>query len=431
MPLWRLLRVKQRPFGSDLGLVRWGIWPWQRARMGDVRLGGSDEGDADAELLRRLGPPACHRPDAALSPERDSGFGGDRRGAGDLPRGSGNRLADRLELHHTVWRSAVRLARVRCDEPRGGSESLRVDLIRLSGPVSADDRCGYRRVGGLLDEFDLPHGGRRNEGRRLRVRGTYSESDGHPNLGLLGIHRMDGGSGGRRRLECNRSRPASVHRRTVRPELGPHHGDLYRDRDRSGDRLPRSTETASPSASVPADPAGPTGPAAVAAGRSLSLDLENTHGVARGRGFSPERPRYRIGPGGSGPRAFVYSALGRRYSADSKTHRASPLLTHSVSWNSLFVPSERFVQPATNPATKGHAGLSRRPSCRAARPIAVPSENSQRTEPVASSYSISQRPQPAPDRMLFPRDRRCTLPSLAGASLGKPALTSAPFQPDV
>src|SRR5207302_6648430 len=98
---------------------------------------------------------------------------------------------------------------------------------------------------------------------------------------------------------------------------------------------------------------------------------------------------------------------------------------------SLFVPSERFVQPATNPATKGHAGLSRRPSCRAARPIAVPSENSQRTEPVASSYSISQRPQPAPDRMLFPRDRRRTLPSLTGASLGKPALTSAPFQPEV
>src|SRR2546421_6503740 len=138
-----------------------------------------------------------------------------------------------------------------------------------------------------------------------------------------------------------------------------------------------------------------------------------------------------LGPRGSGPRPFVYSALGRRYSADSKTHRASPLLTHSVSWNSLFVPSERFVQPATNPATKGHAGLTRRPSCRAARPIAVPSENSQRTEPVASSYSISQRPQPAPDRMLFPRDRRRTLPSLTGASLGKSALTSAPFQPEV
>src|SRR5438105_2151163 len=148
-------------------------------------------------------------------------------------------------------------------------------------------------------------------------------------------------------------------------------------------------------------------------------------------GLPRDRPPDRIGSGGSGPRAFVYSALGRRYSADSKTHRASPLLTHSVSWNSLFVPSERFVQPATNPATKGHAGLSRRPSCRAARPIAVPSENSQRTEPVASSYSISQRPQPAPDRMLFPRDRRRTLPSLTGASLGKPALTSAPFQPEV
>src|SRR5436853_1680411 len=401
--------------------------------MGDVHLGGSDEGDAHAELFRRLGPPACHRPDAALRPERDSGFGGDRRGAGDLPRGSGNRLADRLEFHYTVSRSAVRLAGVRCAEPRGGCESVRVDLIRLSGPVSAGDRCGYRRVGGLRHEFDHPHGGRRNEGRRLRVRGTYRESDGHPNLGLLGIRRMDRGSGGRRRLECCRAWPASVHRRAVRPELGPHHGDLYRDRDRGGDRgrLPRSTETSSPPATVHPDPAGPTGPAAVAAGTSPSLDLENTHGVARGRGFPPERPRYGIGAGGSGPRPFVYSALGRRYSADSKTHRASPLLTHSVSWNSLFVPSERFVQPATNPATKGHAGLSRRPSCRAARPIAVPSENSQRTEPVASSYSISQRPQPAPDRMLFPRDRRRTLPSLTGASLGRPALTSAPFQPEV
>src|SRR5438309_8796549 len=243
--------------------------------MGDVHLGGPDEGDAHPELLRRLGPPACHRPDAALRPERDSGFGGDRRGAGDLPRGSGNRLADRLELHHTFWRSAVRLAGVRRPEPRGGCESLRVDLIRLSGPVSADDRCGYRRVGGLRDEFDQLYGRGRNEGCRLRVRGTYRESDGHPNLGLLGIHRMDGGSGGRRRLECNRGRPASVHRRTVRHELGPYHGDLYRDRNRSGDRdrLPRSTETASPSATVPADPAGPTGPTAVATRRSPSIEL--------------------------------------------------------------------------------------------------------------------------------------------------------------
>src|SRR6184192_1022343 len=402
--------------------------------MGDVHLGGSDEGDAHPELLRRLGPSACHRPDAALRPERDSGFGGDRRGAGDLPRGSGNRLADRLEFHYTVSRSAVRLAGVRCAEPRGGCESVRVDLIRLSGPVSADDRCGYRRVGGLLDEFDLPHGGRRNEGRRLRVRGTYSESDGHPNLDLLGIHRMDRGSGGRCRLECNHGRPASVHRCTVRPELGPHHGDLYRDRDPGGDcdRLPRSTETASPSATVPADPAEPAGPAVVATGRSPSLDLENSSWSGLGSRVGPVIVHQMgLGTGGSGPKAFVYSALGRRYSADSKTHRASPLLTHSVSWNSLFVPSERFVQPATNPATKGHAGLSRLPSCRAARPIAVPSENSQRTEPVASSYSISQRPQPAPDRMLFPRDRRRTLPSLTGASLGKPALTSAPFQPEV
>src|SRR5207249_391207 len=87
--------------------------------MGDVHLGGSDEGDAHPELLRRLGPPTCDRPDAALRPERDSGFGGDRRGAGDLPRGSGNRLADRLEFHYTVSRSAVRLAGVRCAEPRG------------------------------------------------------------------------------------------------------------------------------------------------------------------------------------------------------------------------------------------------------------------------------------------------------------------------
>src|SRR5436853_24253 len=130
MPLRRLFRVKQRPVGPDFGLVRRGIWPWQRARMGDVHLGGSDEGDAHPELLRRLGPSACHRPDAALRPERDSGFGGDRREAGDLPRRPGNRLADRLELHDTVWRSAVRLAGVRCAEPRGGCESLRVDLVR-------------------------------------------------------------------------------------------------------------------------------------------------------------------------------------------------------------------------------------------------------------------------------------------------------------
>src|SRR6266480_7678332 len=102
--------------------------------MGDVHLGGWDEGDENAELLRRLGPSACHRPDAALRPERDPGFGGDRRGAGDLPRGSGNGLADRLELHDTVWRSAVRLAGVRRPELRGGCESLRVDLIRLSAP---------------------------------------------------------------------------------------------------------------------------------------------------------------------------------------------------------------------------------------------------------------------------------------------------------
>src|SRR5207244_9406574 len=72
--------------------------------------------------------------------------------------------------------------------------------------------------------------------------------------------------------------PASVHRRTVRHELGPHHGDFYRDRDRSGDRdrLPRSTETASPSATVPADPAGPTGPTAVATRRSSSIELANS-----------------------------------------------------------------------------------------------------------------------------------------------------------
>src|SRR5439155_15868828 len=143
-----------------------------------------------------------------------------------------------------------------------------------------------------------------------RVRGTYSESDGHPNLDLLGIHRMDRGSGGRRRLECNRGRPASVHRRTVRPELGPHHGDLYRDRDRGGDRdrLPRSTETASPPAAVPADPvdpARPTGPAAVAAGRCPSLDLENTHGRPGVAGFPPSVRDVGFGPGGSGPRAFV------------------------------------------------------------------------------------------------------------------------------
>src|SRR5207302_3669967 len=219
----------------------------------------------------------------------------------------------------------------------------------------------------------------------------------------------------------NRARPASVHRRTVRLELGPHHGDLDSDRDRSGDRdrLPRSMETESPPATVPADSAGPASPAAVATGRSPSHELADAPWSGLGsRDCLVIVHQIGLGSGGSGPRAFVYSALGRRYSADSKTHRASPLLTHSVSWNSLFVPSERFVQPATNPATKGHAGLSRRPSCRAARPIAVPSENSQRTEPVASSYSISQRPQPAPDRMLFPRDRRCTLPSLAGASLG-------------
>src|SRR5437016_9961000 len=117
---------------------------------------------------------------------------------------------------------------------------------------------------------------------------------------------MDRGSGGRRRLECNRGRPASVHRRAVRPELGPHHGDLYRDRDRGGDRgrLPRSTETSSPPATLHPDPAGPTGPAAVAAGTSPSLDLENTHGVARGRGFPPERPRYGIGPGRVRTEAF-------------------------------------------------------------------------------------------------------------------------------
>src|SRR2546421_8456394 len=138
-----------------------------------------------------------------------------------------------------------------------------------------------------------------------------------------------------------------------------------------------------------------------------------------------------LGRRGSGPRPFVYSALGRRYSADSKTHRASPLLTHSVSWNSFFVTSERLVQPATNPATKGHAGLSRRPSCRAARPIAVPSGNAQWTAPVTSSYSISQRPQPAPERIPLPDDRRRALPSLASASVANRALTSAPFQPEV
>src|SRR5436309_15647732 len=129
------------------------MWPGQRARMGDVQLGGSDEGDAHPELLRRLGPSACHRPDAALRPERDSGFGGDRRGAGDLPRGSGNRLADRLELHYTVSRSAVRLAGVRCAELRGGCESVRVVLISLLGPVYAVYRFGYRMCGCLRYAF--------------------------------------------------------------------------------------------------------------------------------------------------------------------------------------------------------------------------------------------------------------------------------------
>src|SRR5207253_3620079 len=315
--------------------------------MGDVHLGGSDEGDAHAELFRRLGPPACHRPDAALHPERDSGFGGDRRGAGDLPRGSRNRLADRLELHHAVWRSAVRLAGVRRPEPRGGCESLRVDLIRLSAPVSADDRRGYRRVGGLRDEFDHPHGGRRNEGRRLRVRGTYRESDGHPNLGLLGIHWMDRGSGGRRRLECNRGRPASVHRRAVRPELGPHHGDLYRDRDRGGDRgrLPRSTETSSPPATLHPAPAGPTGPAAVAAGTSPSLDLENPHGVARGRGFPPERPRYGIGPGRVRTEAFrLLRSRSKIFCGLEDAPRIA--LADALRFLELALRAERAIRPA-------------------------------------------------------------------------------------
>src|SRR5206468_7962575 len=127
----------------------------------------------------------------------------------------------------------------------------------------------------------------------------------------------------------------------------------------------------------------------------------------------------------------AFSALGRRNSTDSKMHLGSPMLTHFDSWNSIFMPSDRFVQPATKPATKGQAGLSRRPSCRAARPIAVPSGKIQWTWPVASSYSISQRPHPAPDKMPLPEERSRVFPSFAGASVRSRALTSAPFQPEV
>src|SRR6267378_2304167 len=89
VPLWRLLRGERRPVGSDPHVVRRGIRPRGRSRMGHLRPPGPDQGHAHPELFARFGSRAGFRPAAPLRSRRDREFHLDRAATDDLPRRPG------------------------------------------------------------------------------------------------------------------------------------------------------------------------------------------------------------------------------------------------------------------------------------------------------------------------------------------------------
>src|SRR6267378_1403349 len=409
VPLWRLLRGERRPVGSDPHMVRRGIRPRDRSRMGHLHPPGPDQGHAHPELFARFGSRAGFRPAAPLRSRRDREFHLDRAATDDLPRRPGDCLAHRFEFHRSLQRHAIPHAYAGGCESTRGRKPFPFGVPGISHAASGHNWVGIGRIGILHGQRDDEDAETQLERDVLRGPREPRESNGPAGLPVLRVLRVDGRSGGDRIQRIPHDGSASVRRGAFLPELEFHSGLGYDRRDcgRLITRLRAPKET--------------TVQAAARTGLAAPFASRRSESVGGQR--SAEEP--------AAARAVTYFVLSRRYSTESKTHRPSPFPTHSVSWNSILIPRERFVQPATNPATKGHAGFSRRPSRRAAKPIAVPSGNRHWTNPVTSSYSISDRPHPAPESTPFPDESSRTCPSFARTSLRSRALTSAPSHPEL